>query len=157
MTAISTVVQLGRRSSTDSTSSPAMIKASASSSGASTTSTSSRSQLRVIFTVAASSELSQKAQVVLIEEANVGDAVLQHRHALDSHAERKARDRLGIVTDGAEHLGMDEAGSENFEPPRRLAHATRIAVREPSRAATDHTADVHLRTRLGERKEARTE
>src|SRR5262245_32417306 len=107
-----------------------MISASASSSGESTTSTSSRNQLRVIFTTWPRSELPEKAQVVLIEEADVGDAVLQHRHALHPHPEGEPGDGFRIVPDPAQHGRMDEPGAENLEPAARLADATRAAVRE---------------------------
>ena len=45
----------------------------------------------------ASSELLQEAQVILVVEAQVGDAVLEHRDPLDPHAPREALHLLGVV------------------------------------------------------------
>ena len=43
----------------------------------------------------ASAELLQEADVVLVEQPQVGDAVLEHRDPLDPHPEREALDRSG--------------------------------------------------------------
>src|SRR5213075_1988568 len=65
------------------------------SSGEAVTSTKSRSQETSTLTgsgppTISYRELLQEAQVVLVEEADVVDAVTQHRDALHAHAERKA-------------------------------------------------------------------
>src|SRR5262245_21890862 len=52
----------------------------------------------------AASELSQEAQVVLEEHADLGDAVAHHGDALETHDEGEARDLLRVVAHGAEHL-----------------------------------------------------
>ena len=48
---------------------------------------------------------------------------LQHRDALDAHAEREAGDLFGIVADVAQHVRMHHARAEDLEPARLLAHA----------------------------------
>jgi len=98
-----------------------------------------------------SSELAQEAQLVGVEEPDVVDAVLEHRHALDAETEREAGDRLGIVADGAEHRRVDQAGAEDLEPPGRLAHTARLTVGVATARAADHAADVDLGARFGER------
>src|SRR5499426_149540 len=92
-----TPLRSGASGVTDATSMPALTRRSAACSAVSLRSTSSRTQPYGIFI--ASRELSEEAQVVLEEEAQVVDAVLQHRDALDAHPERPARVVLGIVAD----------------------------------------------------------
>ena len=70
---------------------------------------------REIFT-APRGELLEEAQVVLEEEADVVDAVLEHGHALDAHAERPARDLFRVVADVAQHVGMHHARAQDLEP-----------------------------------------
>src|SRR6185295_6737450 len=125
------------------------------SSGDAVTSTKSRSHETRIFTAPPSwsgsyRELFEEAQVVLVEEADVVDPVLQHRHALHPHAEREAGVLLGVVADGLEHRRVHHAAAENLEPSRLLARA---APRAAARAA----ADVDLGARLGVGEEAGTQ
>src|ERR1041385_8827816 len=98
------------------------------SSGDAVTSTKSRSQETSTLTrrgprTNSYRELVQEAQVVFVEEADVVDAVAQHRHALHAHAEREAGVLLRVVADRFEHRGVDHAAAENFEPARVLARA----------------------------------
>src|SRR5208282_3342874 len=54
-----------------------------------------------------SSELLEEAQVVLEVQAQIGDAVAQHRDPLDPHAKREAGDALGVIAvfaDVGEHV-----------------------------------------------------
>src|SRR4051794_35502184 len=44
-----------------------------------------------------SSKLLQEAQVVVVEQPQVGDAVLEHRHPFDAQPEGEALDALGVV------------------------------------------------------------
>ena len=97
-----------------------------------------------------SGELLQEAQVVLVEQPDVVDAVLQHRDALHADAEREPGDLLRVVADGFEHRRVDHAAAENLEPAGVLADAA-------ARAAAALAADVDLRARLGVRKEARAQ
>src|SRR5262245_35441591 len=78
----------------------------------------------------ASYKLSQEAEVVLEEEADVVDAVLQHGHALHAHAEGPPRDLFRVVADVAEDLGMDHARAEDLQPSRLLADATALTTTE---------------------------
>ena len=84
------------------------------------TSTNSRSQEQEDLH---SRELLEEAQVVLVEQADVVDAVLQHRDALDAEAEREAGDLLGVVADGFEHRRVHHAAAEDLEPAGVLADA----------------------------------
>src|SRR5687768_12823163 len=73
---------------------------------------------------ATSSELLQEPEVVLVQEAQAGDAVLERRDALDPHPPREALVALGVVAvlaHVAEHRGVDLAGAEQLDPPLALA------------------------------------
>ena len=59
----------------------------------------------------ATSELGQKAGVILEEEADVVDAVLQHGYPLHPHAEGEPDHALGVVADGGEDVGVDHAAA----------------------------------------------
>src|ERR1700733_8043215 len=103
-----------RRSST---SSPAIVSACASASLSSGGSTMLRSQFSENFMFArrALGELAQKAQIVLVEQAQVVDAVAHHRQSIGPHAERESLVALGIDADCAQHVGMHLTGARNFE------------------------------------------
>src|SRR5262249_60335732 len=97
-----------------------------------------------------SHELSKDAQVVAEERPETVDAVLEHRDALDPHAERPARALLGVVADVPQDLRMHHARAEDLEPAALLA--------EPAAgAAADEAQHVDLGRRLGEREERRPE
>src|SRR5687767_1802279 len=104
------------RISTPSTASPAAVRPSPSLRTSAGASTNSRSQETRIFTPAGpgSCELLEEPQVVLVEQADVVDAVADHGHAVDPEAEGEAGDHLGVVDDtaeprvhGLEHRGVD--------------------------------------------------
>src|SRR5262249_19625351 len=100
------------------------------------------------------SELLEKAQIAGKQQADVVDAVLEHRDALHADAEREAGPDLRVVADRLEHRGIDHPGAENLEPAARPADAARSCA-ELARPAADDARDVDLRARLGEREEAR--
>src|SRR5574344_1978855 len=100
--------------------------------------------------VPASGQLRQKPDVVLIQPADVRNAVLDHRDALDAEAERVARNLLGVVADVLEHARIDHAGARDFAPAGLLADVAALAL-------ADMTGEVDLDRRLGEREEVRTE
>ena len=66
-----------------------------------------------------SCKLTQKAQVILEEQAQIIDAVTQHREALAAHAEREAGVAFRIDVAGAQHVRMDHAAAEHLEPRAR--------------------------------------
>src|SRR5260370_7725118 len=79
-----------------------------------------------------SRELSQEAQVVLEEQPEVVDPVLEHRDALDPHAERPPGDLLGVVADVPQHLRMHHPRAQDLDPAALLAQpAARAAAHEP--------------------------
>src|SRR5665647_549429 len=94
------------------------------------------------------SELPQEADVVVVEQAQVGDAVLEHRHALDAQAEGEAAVLLGVVIDELVGCRVDHAGAHDLEPAGVLAGAAALA-------AAELAAHVDLDARLGEREEVR--
>src|SRR5689334_19980202 len=89
--------------STEATSKPTNARSWASFFASTGTRTYSDSQERGIF-IASSRELRQEAQVALVEEPDVVDAVPDHGHALDPDPEREAGHDLGIVDLAAEAL-----------------------------------------------------
>ncbi len=69
-------------------------------------------------------ELAEAADVVLAEEAEIGDAVKHDGDALEAEAEGVAGVLLGIVADLAEDLGIDHAAAADFQPFLALDLAT---------------------------------
>src|SRR5947207_2173341 len=127
----------GATGSIASTSSPAIVSASASAcvdSGGSTYERSQRSENRMRV----SSELREKAQIVFEKQSQIVDAVTEHRETIGAHAECEALPRLRIETDGAQHVRV---------------HLTRSGKLQPVTFTERH---VDLGGRLGERKERRT-
>src|SRR6059036_1108931 len=89
-------------------------------------------------------ELGQEAQVVLVQQPDVVDAVLQHGDPLDAEAEGEAGVALGVVADLRENGRMDHPGAAQLDEPRALAPAAPHAIAEDA-------GDVVLRARLDER------
>src|ERR1035441_911765 len=81
-------------------------------------------------------ELLQKPHVILVEEADVSDAIADHRDALDAEAERPARPGFRVVADVLEDLGMHHAAAGDLEP--FLAHL-----------AGQRAAEIYLEAGLG--------
>src|SRR5207247_3976249 len=103
-----------------------------------------------------SCELLQEANVVLEEDAEVRDAVLQHRDALDAHPEGEPLHAIGVVAvllDEPEHVGVDHAGAEDLDPAGALAERIAGAVGQRAGAAAPEAGDVNLDARFGEREE----
>src|SRR5205823_7042314 len=92
--------------------------------------------------------LSQDAEVVLPERAQVREAVPQHRDALDAEAERETLPLRRVEADVAEDVRINPAGAAHLDPAGVLAH--RAAA-----AAADEARDVELDRRLREREVAR--
>ena len=88
-------------------------------------------------------ELFEEADVVLEEEAQVLDAVLEHRDALDTHAQGETGVTVGIDAVQGQDIRVHHAASEDFKPSGSLAHIASLAVAEG-------TGDVHLGGRLRE-------
>src|SRR5690349_3012494 len=124
------------------TSIPSSVRRSASCSGVRSNSTNSRSHES--GTLMSSSELLEESEVVLEEEADVGDAVLEHLDPLRAHPEGEALVALRVEPAVLEDDGMDHAGAEDRHPAG--AAACRAA------GATAHEAlDVERDRRLRER------
>ena len=81
--------------------------------------------------------VAQPAQIGVEHVAQVGDAVFQHGDAVEAHAERPALVLLGIEAAVGDHLRVDHAAAEDFEPLAGLADG--------------FGADVDFGRRLGER------
>src|SRR5205085_2516663 len=111
----------------------------------------------------ASAELLQEPDVVVEEHAQVGDAVLQHRDALDAHPERPALDLLGVVAvlaDVREHVRVDHAGAEDLDPAGALAEVAAYGWVGSDQGAGPPALEaghVDLDARLGEREEVRAQ
>ena len=81
--------------------------------------------------------------------AQIGDAVLDHRDALDAHPEGVAV-ALRVVADVPEDARVDDARAEDLDPAALLADRAALAV-------ADVAGEVHLHRGLGEREEVRAE
>ena len=57
------------------------------------------------------------------KEADVIDAVADHRHALDTQTKSKSRVLFGIIADTLEHRRVDHTCPTDFDPTCPLAHA----------------------------------
>src|SRR5206468_2951871 len=73
-------------------------------------------------------ELLQKAEVALVVVLDVVDAVPEHGHALEAHAEGEARVLLAVDADVREDLGIDDAAAADLDPASLLADAAAAAV-----------------------------
>src|ERR1700726_1414235 len=127
-------------SRTRSTSLPARVSRSARVLTSPLTSTYSLSQFSEI---SMESELPQEAHVVLEEHAEVGHVVLEHRQPVEPGAERKARIVVRVDAAVTQHLRMDHAGAQDFQPAALAASA--------ASAAAEATRDRGADARLGER------
>ena len=87
----------------------------------------------------------QPAHVRLEEGAQVWHAVFEHGEPVDAHAEGEALDLIRVEAAAAQHVGVDHAAAEDFQPVGALAEA--------QLAALARTLDVHFRRRLGEGEE----
>src|SRR5437867_4912485 len=121
-----TPLRSGASGVTDATSMPALTRRSAACPAVSRRSTNSRTHAYGIFI--ASRELLQEAQVVLEEQPQIVDAVLQHRDALDTHAERPAGDLLGVVAEVAQPLRMPHAGARDVDPAALFAERAAVPL-----------------------------
>src|SRR6266545_1536885 len=89
------------------------------------------------------------ADVAVEQLPEIGDAVFQHRDAVEAHAPGKALIDVGIDAAGAQHVRMHYAAAENFEPILAFAEAD-LALVAPA-------LDVDLERGLGAREERRAE
>src|SRR6267142_5149757 len=85
-------------------------------------------------------KLLQEPHVVFVEEANVVDAITDHRDAFDAEAERPAGPDFGIVADVLEDLRMHHAAAGDLQPV--LAHLLHERVGEINLVARLGVAEV---------------
>src|SRR5262245_59139456 len=129
--------------------SPTIVRSWPRRAGSTATSTNSLSQESGTFTGFSSSpELLQEAEVVLVEEADVVDAVADHGHAVDAEAERESGHLLRVVDHVSElpvhrlvDRGVHDPRPHDLEPSRLLAHAAALAP-------AHHAAEIELDRRL---------
>ena len=96
------------------------------------------------------SELLEEADIVVVEETEVVDAVADHRKTFDTKAEGEAGDGFGIVADVLEDGGIHNARAADFNPAGAFADAA-------ARAAADHATGVGFDGRFGEGEVMRAE
>src|SRR5688572_30661244 len=137
MRATTTLSSAGPAGSRASTSSPAIVSASARTGESIAGFAIVRSQFSENFIGRLSSELAQEAQVVLVEQAKVVHAVAKHCKPVGSHAERDALPALRIDADGFQYVRMHLARARDLEPSFAEAHVDlgrRLGEREERRA-----------------------
>ena len=86
--------------------------------------------------------MAQPAEVGFEEGAQVGDAVFQHREAVDAHAESEALPLGWVNPCGGEDFRVDHAGAQNLHPL--------VALTDFELAADVGIADVDLGGGFGE-------
>src|SRR5437899_2834111 len=91
----------------------------------------------------------EPAEVAVVERAQIGDPVFQHRDALDPHAEGESLVDRGIDVAVLQHLRVHHAGAEDLQPVATGADL------QPSALA--RAADVDLGRGLREGEVARAE
>src|SRR5439155_2154810 len=129
---------------------PAMVSRSASAAAGPLQVTNSASQESGMRMAGCSErELPEEAEIVVVEEPEVGEAVAQERQPIGAHAEGEAAHHLGIVAAGAQHVRMDHAGAQDLEPAAAAADAAARVGRAAGGGAR-RAGDVDLGARLGE-------
>src|ERR1700716_2783980 len=93
--------------------------------------------------------MGEPAHVAFEQLPQIGDAVFQHRDAVDAHAPGKALVGVGIDAAGAQHIRMHHAAAENLQPV--------LAFAETDFALVAPALDIDFERRLGERKKRRPE
>src|SRR4051812_40163686 len=86
--------------------------------------------------------VAQPAQVGLEKGSEVGNAVFEHRYAVDAHAEGETLKFLRVEPGGAQHLRVYHPAAQDFEPVTALAD-NELVARAPA-------PDVHLGRGFGE-------
>src|SRR5262252_6486754 len=99
-----------------------------------------------------SRELPQEADIVLVEQFHVGDAVAEHGHALDAEAEGEASVLLAVVAHVGEDARVDHAAAAQLDPAGALAQAAASGL-----SAAEGALHVHLGAGLDEREVRRAE
>src|SRR5512143_3750116 len=90
----------------------------------------------------------QETDVVLEEEAEVGNAVGEHRDPVVAAAEREPAVAVRVDAAVRENLRVDHPGPHDLDPARARADAAPLLVAEDAR-------DGHFDARLDEREESR--
>lgn len=93
-------------------------------------------------------KLAQEAHIAFEEEANIGDTVQEHGDAFDADAEGPAAPDFGINVTGFEDIGVDHAGTEDFDPTAAFAQPTSFLPTKDAR-------NIDFDARLCEREETR--
>src|SRR2546427_12894682 len=100
--------------------------------------------------------LFRSPKVILEEQANVIDTVFQHGDPLHTHAKSKSGEFFWIIADKLENRWIDHSRAKDFQPAAGLAYPAGLARLMRSATTADHTLNIDLRARLGEREEAWT-
>src|SRR6202521_2170250 len=89
-----------------------------------------------------SRKLLEKLQVVLEEQAQIIDAIAQHRQMVDSHAEGIALPAFAVDARSLENIRMNHPAAQYFQPAGVLAQTASLADQED-------TLDIGFGRRLG--------
>ena len=90
-------------------------------------------------------ELVEEAKVVLVEKADIVEAVANHGYALQAHTESITTPNRSIVIHRAENLRIDHSCAGDFEPPGSLAN--------PAAFSAANTREIVFHARFGKREE----
>src|ERR1700674_369390 len=89
-----------------------------------------------------SRKLLEKLQVVFEEQAQIIDAIAQHRETVDSHAEGIALPAFAVDAGSLENVRMNHPAPQYFQPAGLFANTAALAVAE-------NTLDIGFGRRLG--------
>src|SRR6266481_1229886 len=131
---IVTPLKAGATASSASTSSPAMLRVCANASLERVGLTQVRNQFSENFMARYSIELFEKAQIALVKQAQIVNAIMQHRQTLYPQTESKTEILFTVNLDVLQHIRMNHATTADFQPTTIPAH-------------------INLGRRLGKRKE----
>src|SRR5271165_1829606 len=101
-------------------------------------------------------KLLQEPNIALKEQLNIVHSVLQQRQPVDAHAEGESGNFfrvVSVVLHELEHIRIDHAAAQHFNPSRLLAGTARSIPLALPASAADEAGHIQLRARLGEREE----
>src|SRR3954453_15391052 len=102
-------------------------------------------------------ERQSDAHVALDQVADLGQVVLRHQRACNSHAEREPGIDRGVHARRGEHYGMHHPATAPLDPAFAAAGAARFGIRLQRRAVAHPTQQVYFRRWLGEREVVRSQ
>ena len=74
------------------------------------------------------SELFQETDIVLIQQTHVINLILKQRNTLKANAKSKSGIPVRVNAEHLQHMGMDHAAAQDFNPARTLTEPAALAA-----------------------------